>query len=280
MGNIVDSVPVQQIVTVTSKWIHVLGSDQSHYLLPAVLHSYSPEHAYVDSVFLKSLGISTVHAAVLVLSKDLASEAGLAAGENSNISAISSVGWRLPRESSTCRLMQILPSRWLSRISNRDQFFEVEILDTWFQRRGRREVIFRQTGAEIEVLFIPSGTLVDSPKPAGQPGYHQQDVYKGLDWARIQTVLTAKLKSLRLSNLEQALNEFPIIGEASDILRAVWSETVVNRLSFDQTLADVRERLFAGTVNTDGQRSNQVRSNRVRGLRHAGAGHPMGIGRG
>lgn len=278
-GNTVNPVKVRQVIAVTANWIHVLGSDQSHYLLPAVPQSYSHEHAYADSVFLKSLGISTLDAAALVFSSDLAVEARLATEDNPHSTQTSPIGWRLPQETGSSRLLQVLPSSWLSRIANRNQFLEVLILDTWLRRPGRREILFKQSGREIQAFFLPSGTPNDLQKsPAVQVGYHQKDVYNGLRWAQIQSVLKAKLMSLSLANLEQALDQLPRIGTENEVLRAIWSEIVVDKISFDQTLSDVREQIFGMVGCKHEEGSIQVRADRVRVLRGAGTGHPLFCG--
>lgn len=278
VGSTVNPMQVRQIIAVTASWIHVLGSDRSHYLLPAVPQSYSHEHAYADSVFLKSLGISTLGAAVLVLTNDLALESGLAADENPHSTQTTSIGWCLPQEVGNGRLMQILPSSWLPRITNREQFLEVLILDTWFRRPGRREVIFKQSGRDIQSFFLPSGRKNDSPQASTIWPAYQKDVYNGLGWAKIQSALKAKLTSLNLASLEKASDDLPRIGADNEILRTIWSDIMVNKVSFDQTLSAVREQIFGRVGYTNEERTIQVRADRVRVLRGAGAGRPLGSG--
>lgn len=278
-GSTVNPVQARQIIAVTTNWIHVFGSDGSHYLLPTVPQLHSPEHAYADSEFLKSLGISTLEAATLIMTDDLAIEAGLVTDETPWSRGTALIGWRLPEETGNSRLFQVLPSCWLSRITNREQFLEVLILDTWLRRPGRRGVIFKKSGREIQAFFLPSGTPNDLQKSlAGQSSYYQKDVYKGLSWAKIQSVLKAKLMSLKLPNLERALNHLPQIEAKHEVLRAIWSEIVFDTISFDQTFSDVREQIFGRVGYTDEERSIQVRADRVRAQRGTRAGHPLGRG--
>lgn len=88
------------------------------------------------------------------------------------------IGWRLPKEVQPSKLLQILPISWLPRISNRQQFLEVIILDTWFRRTGQRKVIFRQTAQDIEATFLPSGDPTGTEKrPTQNAAYSEPAVY-------------------------------------------------------------------------------------------------------
>ncbi len=230
----VKSVPVRQIISTRSEWIHTLGSDESLYIVPAVSRTYSNEHAYCDSAVLSALGIATLDAEVLSLSHNLALKAGLVAWKESGGVPQQVMGWRLPKESADSRLFQVLPLSWLPRVSNREQFLEVLILDLWFRRSGKRQVIFRQTGREFEVIFLPSGDLVGTQKcTVQQVGYHQAAVYNELPWARIEAGLKAKIASLTLSDLGARLRTLPEIDARHRILKTLWFETMVNKVCFD-----------------------------------------------
>lgn len=275
----VNSVPVRQIIAKTSKWIHVLGSDESLYLLPTVPQTYSYEHAYCDSALLNALGIATLNAAALSLSHDLASQVGLEIGEESDASPQHAVGWRLPKESAGGSLLQILPVSWLRRIINRDHFLEVLILDVWLRRAGQREVVFRQTGQQLEAIFLPSGNLIgEENRTVQQAGYHQLAVYNGLFWAKIQTVLKSKIKSLRLVDLERRLSTLPQIDVRNEVLRRLWSETVVMEVCFDQSLSEVMGAIFSEGGHGNDRGAPEIRTNRIRAISNASRGYPLGSG--
>lgn len=273
----VKSVPVRQIIATTSEWIHALGSDESLYIVPAVPRNYSDEHAYSDSAVLNALGIATLDAEVLSLSHNLAVKAGFAIGKESNVVPQQVIGWRLPKERADSRLFQVLPLSWLPRVTNREQFLEVLILDLWFRRSRQRQVVFRQTGQEIEAIFLPAGDLVGTQKcKVQQVGYHQAAVYNGLARARIEAGLKAKIASLTLSDLRGQLRMLPRIGVGHEVLKSLWFETMVNKVCFDQCLTDAMGPLFGGVVHTNHERPVEVSANRLRIVSHAGPGYSMG----
>jgi hypothetical protein len=273
----VRSVPVQQVIATTSEWIHVLGSDRSLYLVPTVAQTHSYETACCDAVLLKSLGISTSDAALLSWTDDLVLQAGALVEEKSDFCPQDVIGWRLPKGNAESRLLQILPVSWLPRVINREQFMEVLILDLWFRRAGKRQVIFEKTGNEIEAIFLPSGSVIGTQKcTIQQVGYYQTAVYNGLGWARIEASLKAKIASLTLADLGQQLRLLPRIDLGHEILKSLWFETMVNKVCFDQCLIDAVGLLFAGVIHTNHGRTLEVSSNRLRAISCASRGYPVG----
>lgn len=269
--------PVRQIVATTSEWIHALGSDESHYFVPAVPRTYSHNHAYCDSVVLSALGVATLDAGLLSLSHEVAVKAGLAAGEESDLVPQQVIGWRLPKESAGSRLLQVLPLSWLPRISNREQFLEVLILDLWFRRSGQRQVVFRQTVHEIEALFLPSGNLDGTQKcTVEQVGYHQTAVYNGLQWAKVEADLKAKIASLTLSDLGRQLRMLPEIDVGHEVLKSLWFETVVNKVCFDQCLTEAMGPLFGGVFHANQDKAFEISANRIRAVSNSSRGYSVG----
>jgi hypothetical protein len=245
---------VRQVVAMTSNWIHVLGSNESSYLVPAVTRKYSYEDAYCDSAILNALGLRTVDAEVISLCDDLTPKTGLTTGDDSRAISQHLIGWRLPSERSGEKILQVLPSHWLSRVTNRAQFLEVLVLDLWFGRSGRREVVFRQKERDIEAIFLPSGNCRGAQTcTVEQVRYQQAAVYTALQWARIEADLKAKVGSLSLSILERQLRKLPEIGARHEVLKSLWFQTVVNKLCFDQCLVDAMGALFGGAVQAKHQ---------------------------
>lgn len=271
------SVPVRQIIATPSEWTHALGFDDNLYLVPAVPGTYSYELAYCDAVVLRALGIPTLEAELLSLSHDPASKTSVTTGQESDETLQHVVGWRMPRENAGSRLFQILPSAWLSRVVNREQFLEVLFLDLWFRRSGRRRVVFRQTGQEIEALFLPSGNVVGTQKcPVEQVEYRQTAVYKDLAWGSIEAGLKARIASLTLSDLALHLIKLPEIGLKHEILKSLWFETVVNKVCFDQGLTDAMGRLFGEAIGRNHEGIFELPENRLHAVPNRGCGHSVG----
>lgn len=265
-----NSVPVRQILAKTSEWIHLLGSDQSHYLVPAVPQTYFYQNAYCDSVILGALGITTLDAEVLCVSEELIPYASFKIDGGSRIGPHKVVGWRLPKEREGDRLLQVLPSRWVTHVANRQQFLEVLILDLWFRRSARRRVVFRQHGMEIEAIFLPSGHLNGTQKcTVQQVGYYQSAVYNGLSWANIEVSLKARVASLSLSDLGLRLRTLPQIVQAHDVLKSLWFETLVNKVCFDQNLTNAMSALFGGAVHSNNQIAFERSPNQLRAVSNA-----------
>lgn len=270
-------VSVRQIIATTSEWIHVSGSDESLYLVPTVPQTYYYEFAYCDAALLKALRILTSEAALLSWTGDLASKAGLRAVSESSPFLQHVIGWRLPKEGSGGRLLQVLPQGWLSRVTNREQFLEVLILDLWFRRTGQRQVIFKQTGQTIEAIFLPSGKLIGTQDCSiKQVEYRQLPVYNGLEWPKIEAGLKAKIASLTLSDLGHLLGKLPQIGVGHEVLKSLWFETVVNKVCFDQRLTDAMGPLFGGMVHRNHERSIEVPTDRLRTVSNASRGYSLG----
>lgn len=273
----VQSVSVRQIVATTSKWIHVLGSDESLYLVPAVPRNYSYEHAYCDSVILNALGIATLDAEVLSLSRDLALKAGLTANAELKSVRKQVIGWRLPKEEAGSRVVEILPSSWLRRVNNREQFLEVLILDLWFQRSGQRQVVFEQTGQKIRAIFLPSGNLDGIGRCTfEQVGYKQTAVYTGLAWAGIEARLKAKVASLSLSDLGRQLRGMPEIGVGHRVLKSLWFAIEVNKVCFHQSLSRAMRAIFGGVVYNNHDRAFEISTNRLCAVSNERRGYSMG----
>lgn len=220
-----------------------------------------------------------MNAAVLSFSHHLTQLAMLVAGEGSDASPQQLIGWRLPKENAGGRLLQVLPTSWLPRITNREQFLEVLILDMWLRRAGQREVVFRQTGQQLEVVFLPSVNPFGTQKrTVQQAGYHQTAVYNGLGRAKTLSVLKSKIKSLTLADLERRLRMLPQIGVRNAVLRRLWSETVVMEVCFDQSLSEVMGAISSGVVHCNGQKAPELRTNRIRGIPSPTRGYPLGSG--
>ena len=271
-----NSVPVRQILTKTSEWIHVLASDQSHYLMPAVPRNYFYKNAYCDSIILSALGITTLDAEVLSVSEHL-SDVCFKTGDGSRIVSDKVVGWRLPEEKQGDRLLQVLPLSWLKRVANREQFLEVLILDLWFRRSGQRQVVFRQTGSDIEAIFLPSGHLNGTQKcTVQQVGYYQSTVYNGLPWASIEVNLKARIASLALSDLGRRLRALPQIVQGHEVLKSLWFETLVNKACFDKHFTDAMGALFGGVVYRNNEDTSEIYLNRLRAVTNSSRGYALG----
>lgn len=261
----VKSVPVRQIIATTSEWIHALGSDMSLYLVPAVPRTHSYQDAYCDSAVLSALSITTPDATVLSFPGHLAFKAGLAPGEGSDVAPQQLIGWRLPPQCEGRRLLQILPSNWVPNITNRAQFLEVLILDLWFRRSGQRKAVFQQRGQEIEAIFLPFGSFQGAQTTTvEQVRFNQAAVYNGLQWARIEASLKAKIALLSLSDLGRQLGKLPYIGARHEVLKYIWFETVVNKVCFDQSLSDAMGSLFGGVVNKNHESAFEIPAARLR----------------
>lgn len=200
IGDSPNLVLVQQVLSRSSDWIHVLGSDRSFYLVLGDTQLHDSDAAYSDALRLSALGISTVETVSLFFIDDQLSKTGV---RKSRV-----CGWRLPDESVNGRILQILPKAWISRISNRREFLEVLLLDTWLKRTRRRTVFYTQTDHTLKAYFMPSGGYRAklNVSPVGLE-YHLREVYAGLSPADACSTLKTRIRESGKRVYEKPLEE-------------------------------------------------------------------------
>lgn len=109
---------------------------------------------------------------------------------------------------------QLIPSTWLSRVTNSEDFIRVLAIDIWSNHCDRRQAIFTSVGQKLHATFIDNGHMFGGPQGTDlscprRTMIHDLQLYRDRSMEKILEVWRKRISGVSERTLRSFLESIP-----------------------------------------------------------------------
>jgi hypothetical protein len=158
---------------------------------------------------------------------------------------------------------QLIPSSWLSRVVNAEDFVRVLAIDLWANHCDRRQAIFTVMGQKLHATFIDNGHMFGGPAGLDQTCprramIYNLRLYQGFPMEQILEACRQQIDDVSERALQTFLESIPREWDSDGLAQKVITQLLLRRAKLPSLFRETSEVLRTGSSAVVNQFVNSI----------------------